>query len=63
MLDRDLDAGDIKADQRVIMQRDGDQFQMQSQIAQVPVGTVQNMAIQGQVGEEVSVGQIGFVGR
>ena len=63
MLDRDLDAGDIKADQRVIMQRDGDQFQMQSQIAQVPVGTVQNMAIQWQVGEEVSVGQIGFVGR
>jgi hypothetical protein len=46
MHDQDLSAGDIETDQRVIMQRDGISFQMQSQIAQVPVGTVQNVAIQ-----------------
>ena len=46
MHDQDLSAGDIETDQRVIMQRDGTNFQMQSQIAQVPVGTVQNVAIQ-----------------
>lgn len=63
MHDQDLSAGDIETDQRVIMQRDGTNFQMQSQIAQVPVGTVQNVAIQWQVGEDVTVGQVWFVGK
>jgi hypothetical protein len=40
------------------MQRDGSSFQMQSQTGQVPVGTVQNVSVQGQVGEDVVVGQV-----
>ncbi|AHB41666.1 hypothetical protein P148_SR1C00001G0878 [candidate division SR1 bacterium RAAC1_SR1_1] len=63
MLNVNLNAGDIKQNQRVIMQRDGMNFQMQSQPGQVPVGSIQNVSVQGQVGEDVSVGQIGFVGK
>lgn len=63
MNDQDLTAGDIETWQRVIMQRWWSSFQMQSQVAQAPVWTVQNVAIQWQVGEDVMVGQVWFVGK
>ena len=63
MSNLELNAWDIRQNQRVIMQRDGTNFQMQSQTGQVPVGTVQNVSVQGQVGEDVTVGQVWFVGR
>lgn len=61
MSNLELNAWDIKQNQRIIMQRDGSSFQMQSQTGQVPVGTVQNVSVQGQVGEDVVVGQVWFV--
>lgn len=53
MHDRDLTAGDIETSQRVAVQRDGVNFQMQSQLAQVPVGSIQNSTVVQVAGEAV----------
>jgi hypothetical protein len=63
MHDRDLTAWDIETNQRVAVQRDGVNFQMQSQLAQVPVGSIQNSTVVQVAGEAVKWWQPGFAGR
>lgn len=63
MHDQDLTAWDIEINQWVAIQRDGVNFQMQSQLAQVPVGSIQNSTVVQVAGESVKWGQPWFAGK
>lgn len=61
----DIQAGDIETGQRIIMQRDWTNFQMQSQLAQVPIGSTVGISLNGLVWEEdgVTAWNAWFIGK